>query len=61
MPQRIAAELHALASEARRKHPDVRSAADAAVTALREPDALAALRADQRPACLLYTSDAADE
>lgn len=50
MPQRIAAELHALASEARRKHPDVRSAADAAVTALREPDALAALRADQRPA-----------
>ncbi|WFD35614.1 Endocytosis and vacuole integrity protein [Malassezia cuniculi] len=49
MPLRIAAELQALASEARRKHPDVRHAADAAATALREPNALEKLRAETRP------------
>ena len=47
MPQRIVSELQALASETRRKHPEVRQAADAALRELqRDPDAaLAASRA----------------
>ena len=40
MPQRIVSELQALASETRRKHPEVRQAADAALRELqRDPDA----------------------
>lgn len=50
MPQRIAAELQALASEARRKHPDVRHAAEDAAAAVRDPHALGRLRTDSRAA-----------